>query len=102
MFCTCSLCICQNYYKQVPRPLLPELLEHFTVVPYCSSNASVYDEPFFVFQIFPRRIDWTGEEHEQTFAELVSNQNKIFLFMFCVSRTECHMKCVSTILSYRC
>lgn len=31
---------------------------------------------FIYFQILPKRLDWTGEEHRQTYAELVSNHDK--------------------------
>lgn len=88
MFCTCSpLCKCQRrfFYKQKFLDLSVKSIrgdriktpQNFFFGNLCIDQNfipkfSMVFSLVLCFQVFPSRIDWTGQEHEQTFAELVS------------------------------
>lgn len=112
MFCTCFLVLSKFVFdtcisnKIIIKILVYQKKKKNAFLPYTdflvngiynaglkrSTHAHTYTSLIFVVfifatQILPRRIDWTGQEHEQTYTELVST-SFLYYYYYCVSPTK--------------
>uniref|UniRef100_A0A1B0DJ82 BRWD/PHIP N-terminal domain-containing protein n=1 Tax=Phlebotomus papatasi TaxID=29031 RepID=A0A1B0DJ82_PHLPP len=70
----------ESVKKSILTPELYFLISKFLSVSPLQDTKKVLVSELERHKILPKRIDWTGQEHDQTFAELVSTQVQFPLY----------------------